>query len=520
MTRKIHQLHTTSLKRLSPLRIVSLILFLHCGFSACSSSEDTSAQISSLCDSLEAIIYVVDSEIYKREISAYRGGRLDSLTSLRTTWHQMISSKPWKDSLGRAILAPLDTNVLRRAERLELRLAIDVAEREPEQARYVDSLFSDWTLMKSKGNRYKLASHSTDSLNQSRRKERRNLYRTNHPSGKRYSEWLTRLARLRNQHAKELGYSSALDLALRADGLTRDELRAYLTALDSVGVNSYQVALDSIRSYYGETQNWSVEPGDAERYLLLGPLRIDSRSSVLRKRDVLNWAVSALRALGFDVAGLPIDIDTTFALSSDAKPISLTARSNNLAIVLVGRPSAQCNIRFVRDLCSELTKAVAHVATPQNTSPIWVESLATLILQLMLTGEGYTELLNIPTQFSGTVHRWLENAHIMEMRNQLARVEFELELFANPNRDIQTIFRGIYNAWMQMEPQKDIFLYADDVSRIREGPGEYRRMIALLVAAQLYTHGFRTLGPFAELSDWQKYLNDISAIVTEGKEWE
>lgn len=472
------------------------------------------------CDSLEPVIRIVDGAIVERQLAAYRSGALDSLSALRTRWHNLIQKQGWVDSLAQFSGLPLDSNVLHRIVTLRQRLTRDLAEGEPQLIRLVDSLTRDWLVSGERGQRYATPPKRDDSLRLPSRTARRRFFIATHAGGDRYREWFGRLARMRNQNSRALGYTSALHIALNESDISREWVEEKLTALDSSTERMYQVALDSIRSFYGESLNGALEPADVNYYQLSGPVELDTLWDRLTRRRALKRIMRNLTSLGLNLETLPIELDTTTRFSAALQPVALNRVSSGPAVVFVGSLRQPCTVHFVNDLVHALARAVASALSGRAGSSVWNESVALTLSQLLFSANDLIALLRVPPEARGATYRWHDRSALIDQRARMCAVEFELELYANPNRPLDEVYRDIYYRWLTVQPQRGAHQFAQDFWTLKSGPTYHRELIASLVSSQLYTHGLRTIGDFAALKDWREYIAELTIATADGRSWQ
>ncbi len=278
------------------------------------------------------------------------------------------------------------------------------------------------------------------------RRRRESAYRAAISVGDQMSGKLEKLIRYRNQAAKRLGFNSFLALVFKNLGLNQYEYKAQLTKIEELSRKRYFDVLDNIRVKLNVDQPeiWDLSYGYADinrtvdRYF-----PADSQLSYIK---------NSLKAIGFNLDKLPIYFDlesrpgkTQYTFSFPIKPPHDVRILGNLTDGLYS----------VRILMHEVGHALHFTQITQERELFargvdgsWFEGMATIIGRLIYEREWLTEYAKMPPELVNSYLASREEQDIIWLRRVLLLMDFEYEIYTNPNRDLNKLYWDLYTKYL------------------------------------------------------------------------
>jgi len=443
-------------------RLVTLMLLLSLVtvlfLASCQQEQYTREELLVELDSLETKFDWLGYRLGLEQWDLYTTGRADSIDFYRELYNYVLSDDglPGRLQNGKALLK--DEIDIRRWQLMYANVLLGRVESDSELSTLRDSLsLIDITYraeldgeQKSAAYLYKRYRTSPD------RTEREKAYRAYCSVGDKMADGLSRLFRMRNQIAKQAGYTSYMSMSFKLRQLDLDGYLALLRRLDELSQEPYRQILDDARTTLGgaEPEIWDLGyayaglQNEVDRYF-----PADSQMVYIKR---------SLNAIGFDLDKLPIYLDLDSREGKSQYAYAFTIRSpwdmRILANMSEGIGSARTLLHEIGHALHSafISQEEKAFASPGNLDGCWSEGMAQILALLADDPAWLAKYAHMP---QGLIDRYLKQrkeGQIIYVRARLARLNFEYEAYRNPNRDLGKLYWDMVERYMFIPRHEDI----------------------------------------------------------------
>ena len=318
------------------------------------------------------------------------------------------------------------------------------------------------------------------------RGDRENAYRAYVSVGNKLAEGLSQLIRLRNQQAKKNGYSNYFSYSFKQQNLDIDEYEKLLERLDQLSQSPYQAILASVRNKlsYNELQIWDLGYfyADINREL----------DSYFPVESQLSFIKQGLKGIGVNIDKMPIYFDLE---SRDGKsqfaftfPIKPPHDLRVMANLIEGHYST-------RTLHHEIGHAIHYALISQDNnlfrteqSGIWSEAMAQIFAGMCEERLWLEKYAKVPYAVARSFIKSKKEADIIYLRTQLMRLQFELQAYTNPNRDLNKLYWELFEKYLMLPKHEDLKPWASLFYYITHPVYMQNYLYADMVKAQTYAY--------------------------------
>lgn len=461
-------------------RIFIIIAILLLSTSALLGQGNPATNLEQIEKKLDWVIYRINLEQW----NLYTTGRADSLEFYQNLYDYILKSDEMKKLLGddrKSFSKQVD---LRRLELLESTLLSSGIENSLEISSLRDSLFN---LNRTYRPNYDGDTISTNHLYQIYRNEnnpqrREQAYRAYVSVGEKLQEGLSQLIKMRNNAAVDLGYNNYLNIVFKEQNLKLDDYAKLLRELSEKSDQTYRNILERMKT--------NLRKNDLEIWdLAYAHKSINSRVDQFFPVDSqLVYVKQSLKDIGFNLEKMPIYYDlesrpekSEFAYAFPIKPPD---DMRILANLIDGYQSCET-------LMHEVGHAV-HFAKIKQDEPlfyhlinsIWIEGMAQTLAGLMKNSDWLQYYAHVPKADADNFMEAQKELAVVYLRSTLLRLNFELEAYKNPNRDLNQLYWSLFEQYMYLPKHADIYPWASIIHYTTHPVYLQNYLYADIIAAQ------------------------------------
>ena len=444
------------------LRSIVILLLLAClsllAFVSCEQTKYTGEELLLEIDSLEHKFAWLDHRMSQEYWDLYTTSEADSFEFYQDLYSFVISDERLLGRLqqGRQLLKD-DVN-RRRWELIYAKVLLGRVESDQEVCDLRDSLsMIDITYraeldgeQKSNAFLYKTYRTSRD------RALRERAYRAYCSIGDEMGDGLSRLFRIRNQRAKNAGYTNYLTMKFKLRELNPDRYLALLKRLDELSQAPYREILEKVKGNLGgaDPEIWD-----------LGHSYADLKTEVDRHFPADSQMVylkRSLKTIGFNLDKLPIyfDLDSREGKSQFAYAFTIKAPWDMrvLANLSDGIGSTRTLLHEIGHVLHSayINQEEASFGNAATIDGCWAEGMAQTMALLLDDPAWLAKYAHMP---QGLIERYLaarNEGEIIYLRSRLVRLTFEYEAYRNPNRDLGKLYWDLMERYMFLPRHDDI----------------------------------------------------------------
>ena len=468
-------------------------------------ASGTRADVVAVMDTLERKLDWIDYRMAQEYWDLYTTGESDSLEFYERLEHFILSNENYLKELEQADNLT-NSSDHRRRDILYSMFTLGRYEQQPEIAHLRDSL--------SKLNITYRAVYEGDTVtsdylyrryrDHSDRAEREKAYSAWCETGELLSDGLGRLIRLRNQAAQKAGFNSYLALMFKEKGLDLGKYKQLLSHLDSLSRQPYQAILDQASERLGVGR---IEPWD------LGFAHSVVRKEVDRFFPVdsqLLYIQRSLKEIGFNLDALPIYFDLESRPGKSQFAYAFTIKAGSDMRVLANLSDG---IQSTRTLFHEIGHALQSAMITQeqplfrsNIDGAWSEGMAQVFAGMM----DY----NLWLEKYGHLSYALANRHlkskkeedIIYLRSTLARLEFELLAYENPNRDLNSLYWDLAEKYLRLPRHENLKPWANIIHYVTHPVYLDNYLMADIISAQTHDYLLEHYGSVVDKPSTRAFL--------------
>lgn len=480
---------------------------------ACQSSSDHDERATKFCDTFDIEYASARQAIEKARWESYFSGETGALDTLRQSWSAMLRTTRSAQRARDLATQVTDTSLVTRLRTIGWRITREEIESELQPTAIVDSLLLAENPPTRADTAFTEGLYDTTVAGPGRQahKRRQDLFLAKYQPDSRFTIWLPRIIRLYNQRVRELGYNTLVDLNLAASQITREDLGALIQRVDSVSLPSYLAILQKVKEELGASQLTAV---DLDFYRRRHDLQDVANWKCLRSRAVQS-AIELLKLAGAKPEADPLYLDTTSQLRIDYA-LTISPHPPLDVRLAPGFSVGQVGYDYWLDLAGAVGEATYYLRTSRAPFALRLSSdplRRALVSRLFIEMAQSRELLNqtfgpIFADWESVVRRYHER-ELIELRMRLALLEFELEVFDNPNRDLGELYWSAYQKYLLITPE----LSAEPpgiASELLRNPGsQYCWLYSELITAQVVSHALREFGALADNQSFGAFVVDV-----------
>lgn len=472
--------------------VLAVALCAACIASGCGRVVRVDTIASAVCDSLDIVFESGQVALQQERWNSFVSGDLKSLNEARSRWSAYLESSGKLDTLRMYERLAADTLLQRRLTLARWRILAELSTNDPAVFPIVDSLFAQRLTIRSVLPALP-DSLAPDSLPQAF--QRRSMYRRSLAGGEGLKDWPARLTRLRNQRSRSYGYNSTVDMNLEMAGISKDELVSVLRRVDSATLPTYQNILETIKSQIGVTRPGVEDLFFYRQYMAPGT---DNRGIQITRRRALRACKAALKDLRLSIDNRPLFIDTQSVRWRIFEPALVAVHPPGDVRLLMGGMGGITTFDYLSNLSRTLGQAVyltEVIERPftqrQSPSPLWERAMGQLISDIVFTKDYVMTAAWLDQYQWKKIRPWLRNRRIIELRERLALIQFELEMYENPNRDLKELFWDVYERFLLVTPERELYPWAKYFELISVPAAQFCWLYSSLISAQTFSHAVR-----------------------------
>ncbi|MDF1544586.1 MAG: M3 family metallopeptidase [bacterium] len=462
---------------------MSTILLTLCVLPSTANTQNVIPLMDSLEHKLDWIGYRMSLEYW----DLYTTGQADSLKFYEDLRHYVLSDTEAFERLEQATEFRNNANK-RRRDLLYSMFALGKYESQPDISKLRDSLSqlnithrsvydSDTVTANYLYQRYR--SHSD-------RGERERAYRAWAEIGEILSDGLGRLIRIRNQAAQKAGYNNYLALMFNEKGMDLTEYKQLLARLDSLSQPAYR---DNIQAASTRLGLGKIEPWD------LGYAHASVRRQVDRLFPVdsqLLYIKRSLKEIGINLDAMPIYFDLESRPGKSQFAYAFTIRSGEDMRVLANLTDGILSARTLfHEIGHTLHSALITQEQPlfrSNLEGAWSEGMGQFFAGMMDNNLWLEKYGHLSYSLANEYLKSKREEDIIYLRTTLARLQFELLAYENPNRDLNDLYWDLADQYLMLPRHEDIKPWANIIHYVTHPVYLDNYLYADMIAAQ--THAY------------------------------
>lgn len=438
------------------------------------------ANLNQIEKKLDWVLYRLNLEQWHQ----YTTGQADSLEFYSNLYDYILNSDELKKLLGpdrKSFTKQVD---MRRLDLLESSQLSTSIENEYEITQLRDSLFNLNRTFRPQmdgettttGAVYQL--YRTD--NNPQRREAG--YRSYVSVGTNMQDGLTRLIKLRNKAAADLGYNNYLNIVFKEQNLSLDDYAKLLRELSEKSDQAYRNILERMKT--------NLRKNDLEIWdIAYAHKNIASRVDQFFPVDSqMVYVSNSLKDIGFNLDKMPIyyDLESRPEKSEFAYAFPIKPPDDMRVLANLVNGYQSCKI-----LMHEIGHTVHFAKIKQDeplfyhmTNSIWVEGMAQTLAGLMKESAWLQQYAHVPEADANSFVDTQKELGIVYLRTTLLRLTFELEAYKNPNRDLNQLYWTLFEQYMYLPKHTDLYPWASIIHYTTHPVYLQNYLYADMIAAQ------------------------------------
>lgn len=346
--------------------------------------------------------------------------------------------------------------------------------------------------------------------------------------GKEHLEEFKELVNLRNEVAKEKGYKNYFDYALiETYGTTPEELNKILETLENTtnepfertAAKKYKAIADSFGVKIEELQPWHYD------YIPENNI-FHSLENHLKEHSVKGIVMNMYKNMGWniDIDNPKCPIKLIEQRIDDMAPARCQIKKPNKDVRITYSQSN--DLKSLQSLSHELGHAVYGIGFDkelskgemQPSSKAMTEAIALLFQSLPGRENIFKGIPSFPPSFAEQLKQNTDEKYIFELRNQLLSINFEKEIYNNPNQDLGALWYKLENSLLKTNKPKIYDNAWGSVPHYITHAGYYQNYLrGEVIANQIYEEAVKQNGLLTQSKKTAKFF--IDNIFQHGKNW-
>ena len=344
---------------------------------------------------------------------------------------------------------------------------------------------------------------------------RKKAYEANIKSGDEIAEDLVEFVKMRNAYAKTKGYDTYFDYMIEDSyDITPKELDNLLSGVSSK-IEAKSVEFDEERKSE-LAKSFDIKPEELKDYhygLLTDNTPEKAVTEYLTsKEQVVEIAKNIYHQMGFDVDNMGITLDLFPRKNKNTHGFAFCIKPAKDARILANLTN---NTNSLDTILHELGHCVYDIGLDLNlpfleqepSSSAMTEAVAMMMGDLPKTENILSDLVpqDILTKFKAELKK--DDARFVNRSLQI--IEFEREMYKNPERDLKSLWRELKKKYLHRGEETESNNEWATIPHYLSHPGYYQNYFrAGLIKAQLYNSMKSELGEISKNSKTSNYLNE------------
>lgn len=319
---------------------------------------------------------------------------------------------------------------------------------------------------------------------------------------------LIKLVRLRNRYAHKLGYSDYFAYQLeKSFGIKESKLFKLMDYIDKNTSDIYKTISDKENQKLAEV--FGVSPEKLQPWHYYFSLISDPEKQLDKcfknADDVTKAAFSMYKKMGWDIKSMPFTFDLFPHKHKKQNGYTISVDCNKDVRILTNIvPSMRSHV----ELMHELGHGVYHMGISDHLpymerefpSKVMTESVSMMMETIAAREEAYPKYLTVPKELAGQLSLWQTKQSLHITRLCLLLVDFEKQMYANPNQDLPKLWYKLNNKYFNRPiPKKLDNRWASERVHIVSNPVYYQNYLrAEIMASQIYDAASAKLGKLTE----------------------
>jgi hypothetical protein len=450
--------------------IIPILVLMNCSEPKQKTSSDKDVEdVESYEATLEQIIYSYRTANWK----SLTTGHSDSLGSCQNLLSAYYRDRNRLQKPGQWRKTLTDETTRRKADILYRLTLINYVELKPEIKREVASLnklLYDKTQTLNMASSELVAGSFSDCIFEDDRSD--------DPAAQEIINAIARLARLRNQVARELGYNSYYSLRLFADSFDRSMIESVIQSLEESSDSAWGSVMEESSAATAFDSMLKSVRTDYKKML-------DGYDSYLTAEEQLPNIKKAMRKIGFNLDKLPIYITSLSQSSADAISYCSAVRIPGDIRVAVREDSGL--VSFM-NLWRQFGLAVYYAHIKQNSwlfrSPpggLWPQVVSNIMDMIFYDNNQVPEFYGIPDN-----REFNEKYRLLQQRYELMLALFEKQLYIAAESVGPDQYTELFERLMMSSSAENRFCHLAAVAMINHPFLIQRQIVARLIAAQIF----------------------------------
>jgi peptidyl-dipeptidase A len=304
--------------------------------------------------------------------------------------------------------------------------------------------------------------------------------------GKEMAPDLTRLIRLRNEEARELGYESFYKMSLALNEIDEGWLFKTLQDLDKLSRDPYEKWKTRVKRqiHLQQLEPWDTAY-DYDNFL-------EKIKSYFPKQEILPRLKRTYRGIGFDIEKMPILVDDEERPGKSQHAFSFSIDTPTDVRILA---NADDGVASYRTMFHEMGHAVYSASIRQPTfllqdaaSACFTEGIGQFFPMLLEDEKWLTAEAGVPSGMAREFKRKQREDAASGVRFYLVILNFEREAYANPEQDLTRLWWAMNQKYLGLPLHPEVDSWAS-VIHFTSHPAYYQNyLLADMIAAQLMHH--------------------------------
>jgi len=462
---------------------ISIILFVVIVFLGSTFSYASEEDLIILIDQLEKKLEWLDYKISSEEWNLYTEGSSDSLDFYRKLYNYTLSDPAIIMQIKDGASDLSNESNLRRLALLS-KLLIERTKIDADIDQLTDSLSTLEINYRPifDGNEtstvelYKIyRSNNNPSVRES-------AYRAYVSVGELKADGISRLVKLRNQKASKEGYNNYFTYAFDKMNMDINWYKELLERLDKLSESRYEEIINSIKNRLNKTdvEIWDLGYSSSNVNLAVDYyFPVDSQLVFIKR---------SLKEIGFDLEKYPIyfDLDTrqgksqyayTFPIKipTDIRVLANQTDGFNSCKVLLHEIGHSLHFTFVKQKYSLFRNMIDGT---------WLEGIAQTFAAMMIEPVWLNKYAHLPDQLIEQFETAKKEQDLIYLRSNLLRLNFEYEIYKNPNQDINKLYWDLFEKYMKLPRHDDLYPWASEIYYATHPVYLQNYLLADMIAAQ------------------------------------
>ena len=326
---------------------------------------------------------------------------------------------------------------------------------------------------------------------------------------------LVNLVKTRNEYAKKNGYDNYFSYMLK-ETYKVDEKKLF-SLLDDLAdktdkiydktskkrdeklADAYGIATKDLRPWHYGLQMEGSPTKEADKYLKDSDTMVKSATEMYKK-------------MGWDIPKMPILLDLFPKENKNQHGFCFSVDTNKDVRILANLTN---NMDSLETLNHELGHAVYDIGISghlsyfdrEPASSAMTEAVA-MLMQTLPQREGmFEETLNMPKELSNKLDNSRRKGSVNFVRQSLVLINFEKELYKNPDQDLPKLWSGLEKKYLNKNMQEKPDNSWASIPHFLTHPAYYQNYLrAEIIASQVYDAAREKLGPLNQSGDTADFM--------------